>query len=341
MFTRKGILFLLLGPTIFLIYLYFFVGIQGLVEALQKTHPLYYSLAFASLLAGMTFYSLVWQHILGLLQIKSAFHKTFSFVWIASLVDLVIPAESFSGELSKVYLMSKNLGEDMGKVAASVVSHRILTTATALIGTITALTILFMEHQTSQPVFYPMLLVATITITSLSLMCYLSFRPKATIKITTWIVRFLSYISRGRWELTHLKTKLEKALTTFHRGIQLLIEKPKNLLVPFLYSVIAFLFDLSISFLVLFSLGFPVSLSVVLIVYTIVDVIQAIPLGLPGEIGITDVAMTTFYSLLGIPLGISASATILTRIITVWIRILGGYVAFQWMGITTLRGSGR
>jgi len=338
---KKGILFPVLGLTIFLVYLYFFVGIRELVEALQKTHPVYYSLAFMSLLLGATFYSLAWQHILGLLQIKSALHKTFSFVWIASFIDLVIPAESFSGELSKVYLMSKNSGEDMGKVAASVVSHRILTTATALIGTITALTILFLEYQTSQLVVYIMLLVTAISTTSLSLMCCLSLRPRITMKITTWIVRFLSFISRGHWELTHLKTEMEKALTTFHRGMRLLIEKPKNLVVPFLYSVIAFLFDLSISFLVLFSLGFPVSLSVVLIVYTIVDAVQAIPLGLPGEVGITDVAMATFYSLLGVPLGISASATILTRIITVWVKILGGYVAAQWTGITIQRGVGR
>jgi len=134
---------------------------------------------------------------------------------------------------------------------------------------------------------------------------------------------------------------VEKALTTFHQGIRILIEKPKSLLVPFFYSIIAFLFDLSIFYLVLFSLGFPVSLSVVLIVYTIIDAIQAVPLGLPGEIGIADVAMTTFYSLLGIPLGISASATILTRIITVWVKILGGYAAFQWMGITSLRDNGK
>lgn len=341
MLTKKGILFLVFGLTIFLIYLYFFVGIREVVEALQKTHPVYYSLAFMSLLLGATFYSLAWQHILGLLQIKSALHKTFSFVWIASFIDLVIPAESFSGELSKVYLMSKNSGEDMGKVAASVVSHRILTTATALIGTITALIVLFLEYHTSQLVVYLMLLVTAISITSLSLMCCLSLRPRVTMKIATWIVRFLSFISRGRWELTRFKTEVEKALATFHRGMRLLIEKPKNLLVPFLYSVIAFLFDLSISFLVLFSLGFPVSLSVVLIVYTIVDAIQAIPLGLPGEVGITDVAMTTFYSILGIPLGISASATILTRIITVWVKILGGYVAAQWTGITIQRGVGR
>lgn len=341
MLTKKGILFLVFGLAIFLVYLYFFVGIEELVETLQRTHPVYYSLAFMSLLVGTAVYSLVWQRILRLLKVKIAFHKTFLFVWIASFVDLVIPAESFSGELSKVFLMSKNSGEDMGKVAASVVSHRILTTATVLIGTIIASTILFSEYQTSQLVVYLMLLVATSTIISLFLMCYFSLKPQVTLKIITRIIRFLSYISRGHWEFTHLKTEVEKAITTFHQGIRILTEKPKSLLAPFFYSIIAFLFDLSIFYLVLYSLGFPVSLSVVLIVYTIIDAIQAVPLGLPGEIGIADVAMTTFYSLLGIPLGISASATILTRIITVWVKILGGYAAFQWMGITSLRNNGK
>jgi uncharacterized protein (TIRG00374 family) len=128
---------------------------------------------------------------------------------------------------------------------------------------------------------------------------------------------------------------LEEALTTFHRGMRSLTERPKNLLAPFLFSAAAFLLDLLISFLVLFSLGFPVSLSVVLIVYTIVGAIQTIPL-IPGEVGITDVAMTSLYSLLGIPAGISGAATVLTRILTVWLRIFVGYVAVQWMGIAVL-----
>jgi len=77
---------------------------------------------------------------------------------------------------------------------------------------------------------------------------------------------------------------------------------------------------------------------VVLIVYTIVGAIQTIPLGIPGEVGITDVAMTSLYSLLGIPAGISGAATVLTRILTVWLRIFVGYVAVQWMGIAVLVG---
>lgn len=338
MLTKKGILFLVFGLTIFLIYLYFFVGIWEVVEALQKTHPVYYSLAFMSLLVGTIFYSLVWQQILGLLQIKSAFHKTFSFVWIASFVDLVIPAESFGGDLSKVYLMSKSSGEDMGKVAASVVSHRILTMTNMLFGIIVGSTFLFFGYETSPLVVNLMLFVAASTVVALFLMCYLSLKPRVTMKIAALIVRFLSFVSRGRWELSRFKLELEEALTAFHRGMRILTERPKKLLAPFLFSAVSFLLNLSISFLVLFSLGFPVSLSVVLIVHTIVGTIQSLPLGILGEVGMTDVAMASLYSLLGIPAGISGAATVLTRALTLWLRILVGYVALQWVGIAILQG---
>jgi len=335
---RRGILFLLFGLTIFVIYLYFFVGIVELAEAVGKTDPVYYSMALFALLLSTVSYSLAWQHILGLLKIKSAFRKTFSFIWVGSFVDLMIPAESFSGELSKIYLMSKDSGEDMGKVAASVVSHRILTITTMLLGIILGSTFLFFGYRTSQLVVNLMLFVAACTVVALFLMCYLSLRPQVTMKIAALIVRFLSFISRGRWELSRFKLELEKALTTFHRGMRILTENPKNLLAPFLFSATAFLLDLLIFFIVLLSLGFPASLSVVLVVYTIVNAIQTIPLGIPGEVGITDVAMTSLYSLLGIPAGISAAATLLTRVLTVWLKIFVGYVAVQWMGIAILRG---
>jgi uncharacterized protein (TIRG00374 family) len=100
----------------------------------------------------------------------------------------------------------------------------------------------------------------------------------------------------------------------------------------------AFFLDLLISFLVCVSLGFPVSLNTVLVVSTIIGAIQTIPLGIPGEVGITDVAMTSLYMGLGIPAAISAASTVLTRVLTVWLKILVGYIVVQWMGIAAFLG---
>lgn len=337
-FIKRGIPFLLIGLTVFIIYLYFFVGIGDIATAAQHTDPVYYSLAVMALFLGAVFYSLAWQSILGLLQIKSAFRKTLSLVFVGSFVDLLIPAESFSGEISKIYLMSKNSGEDLGKVAASVVSHRILTIATTSIGIVAGSMFLFSGYETSKLVVFLMLFVATCSISALVLMSYLSLSPKATYRIVDWAVRFLSFVSRGRWELTDFKLELTKTLSAFHLGMQTLKKQPNRLVIPFIFSMMAFFLDLLISFLVFISLRFPVSINIVLIVSTIICAIQTIPLGIPGEIGITEVVMTSLYMMLGIPAPVSAASTILTRVLTLWLRMFVGYLLVQWMGIAVLIG---
>jgi len=335
---KRGILFLLVGLTMFIVYLYFFVGLGDIAKAAQQADPFYYSLAIMALFLSAAFYSLAWQSILGLLQIKSTLQKTISFVFIGSFVDLMIPAESFSGEISKIYLMSKNTGEDLGKVAASVVSHRILTIATTLIGIIIGSTFLFLGYETSQVVVNLMLFVAACTIAALILMSYLSLSPQTTHRLAELAVRFLSFISRGRWELTKFKLEVSKALEAFHQGMRLLKKQPSGLILPLIFSAIAFFLDLLISFLVFISLGFPVSMNLVLVVSTIINAIQTIPLGIPGEVGITEVAMTSLYIGLGIPAAVSAASTVLTRVLTVWLRIFVGYIAVQWMGIAVFIG---
>lgn len=63
--------------------------------------------------------------------------------------------------------------------------------------------------------------------------------------------------------------------------------------------------------------------------------IQHIPLGVPGEVGLTEIVMSSLYSTLlgGQYLAVSASATLLIRILTVWIRFVVGYILFvKWMG---------
>ena len=95
------------------------------------------------------------------------------------------------------------------------------------------------------------------------------------------------------------------------------------------------------SFLVFVSLGHPVSFVLLTIVYSIIVIIQNIPIGVPGEVGVVEIVMTGVYGLFGVPLGISVAATVLIRVLTVWFRFLLGFVAVQWIGIKTLIGGSR
>jgi len=78
-------------------------------------------------------------------------------------------------------------------------------------------------------------------------------------------------------------------------------------------------------------------LSAIVIVYSITVGIQTIPIGIPGEVGIPEIVMTTLYTLLGVPIAMSAVATLLIRVLTLWVKLLIGGVVVQWLGIRALR----
>jgi len=336
---KRGVPLLLIGLSVFLFYLYFFVGMADIAVIIHRADLFYYSLAVIAVLVSMTFYSLTWLRLLSLLSIKTTPRKTLLFTWIGTFVDLLVPAEAISGEISKAYLMSKSSGENAGKVVASVISHRILSMTVTLSGLIIGSVFFILRYEPSGLVLNLIIIVATGTAISLFLVCYLCLREEATKKMVHWLIRFLAFISKGRWQLTRLRSKAQEILKAFHEGIAILVRNPKSLAWPVALSIAAWFFDLLIALLVFASLGFQVSLSAILIVYSIGCAIQTIPLGVPGEVGLIEIVTTSLYTLLGIHPAISAAATVLTRVITLWFKLLVGYIAVQWVGLKILIGT--
>jgi len=336
---KTGVLVIAVGLFVFLLYLKFFVPFGDFVAVIQQADPFYYSLAFAAMLLSVAFYSLVWQRLLHLLSVKSSFLKTLQFVWVGNFVDLLVPAESISGDISRVYLMSKESGEDAGKVVASVIGHRILTTTITLGGLVISSVYFGVKYN---PPLFVMEFVGVIgagTLLSIFLIFYLSKRRQATAKVVGWVIGLLVRLSRGHWQFERLKKEAEKMLKAFHDGIDALGVRPSLLVLPVSLAIVAWLSDLLIAVFVFHALSARVSFSALVIVYSISVAIQSAPLGIPGEIGILDVIMASLYTLLGIPIAVSAVATVLIRVLTLWVRLLIGGLTVQWLGIKGLKTS--
>jgi len=340
---RTGIIVIAAGLFVFLLYLYFFVPFGDFAAKIGQADPFYYSMAFAAMLLSVAFYSLTWQRLLHLLSVKSSFLKTFQFIWVGSFVDLLVPAESISGDISRVYLMSKEYDEDAGKVVASVIGHRVLTMAITLSGLIISSVYFVIRYHPSLLVMEFVTVVAAGTIVSLFLIFYLSKRRHATEKLVNWVIGLLVRFSRGRWKFERLKKSAEKSLRAFHDGIDNLGVSPSRLVLPVILAIVAWLLDLLIAVFVFKALDVSVSFSAIVIVYSISVAFQTIPLGIPGEAGILDVVMAILYTaLLGIPDAeqariVSAAATVLIRALTLWVRLLIGGLTVQWLGIKGLR----
>jgi len=339
---RTGVLLIFAGLFVFLLYLYFLVPFGDFLASIQQANLFYYSLALAATLLSVAFYSLTWHNLLRLLSVKISFLKTFQFIWIGTFVDILVPAESVSGDASRIYLMSKESGENPGRVVASVIGHRILSGVVTLGGLVIGAVYFILKYQPSLFVLEFITVVVASSIVSMSLLFYLSTHPRASGKIVDWLVNLLSRLLKGRWKPYRLRSTAKKMLRAFHEGIETFSQQPKGLVMPAFWAIVAWIFDVIIAVLTFYSLGSfgkQISLSAIVIVYSIIIGIQTIPLGVPGEVGLVEIVMTSLYTLMGVPIHMSAVATLLIRVLTLWVRLLVGCVAVQWLGIKGIKSS--
>jgi uncharacterized protein (TIRG00374 family) len=330
---KTGTLVIAVGLFMFLLYLYFFVPFGSVISIVSQANPFYYSLAFAAMFLSGVFYSLTWQRLLHLLEVKSSFLKTLQFTWVGGFVDLLVPAESISGEICKVYLMSRERAENAGKVVASIIGHRILV-MTVTLGTLVMSSVYFViKYDPPMLIMEFVSVIGAATFVSLFLLFYLSRKPQATDKIVNWIIRILVKFSRGRWKFEGLKKSADNMLSAFHEGIDTLTVRPSRLVLPVSLALVSWLLDVLITVFVFFALNARVSFSTIVIVYSITAAIQNVPIGIPGEIGVLDVFMAVLYTSLGVNSVVSAVATVLIRVLTLGIRLLIGGLTVQWLGI--------
>jgi len=339
---RTAALFLTAGLLIFLVYLYFFVDFGEFLTTLESANLLYYSLATICLFVTMAFYSVTWQSLLRLVSMKITFLKAIQYIWIGNFVDILVPAESVSGDISRIYLVSRDDKDNAGKVVASVVGHRLLSGFVLFIGFFVSSVYFVFMFRPTMLVQQIIVGVLVLSVVFQGLLLYLCVRRNVTERLVNWLVNLLARLSRGRWHFDWLRASAMKMLTAFHDGIDMIRQQPKRLVVPFLLAVVAWFFDLLLVVFVWLSLGSfgtTVSLSLVMVVYSISAGLQVVPFGIPAEIGVFEIVMTSVYAVFGVPIALAAVATLLTRFLTLWVKLAVGGIAVQMLGLKGLTNS--
>jgi uncharacterized protein (TIRG00374 family) len=323
--------FPLLGLVGFFLYIYLFqVDIIGIFATLQTVNLLIFGLAFACGAIEVLFFTISWHVLASYLKIKMSIKKAYLYVWYGIYVDIIVPAESVSGEITRAYLLTRDQCGSFGKTVASLFMHRILG-MTMNVAILVLGIVLFSGEAQVNPVVFNLIVGISVGITVLTVaMTVLAFKKTWILKIVDGIAKFTQKISRGRWG-EKLRYEAGEIADHFHDGMTEYRHSPKPLAKSLLYLAVTWFFSLSIPYLVFWSLGYPVSLSIIMITSTIVLAVKSIPAGIPFEVGIPEATMTTLFISMGVPAQLAATATILTRIITLWFRFLVGFVSQQYL----------
>lgn len=337
--SRKTLLLPIVGLVAFFLYILLFnVNILEIITIAQTVDPFFYSVAVLMGFAEIFFYAVSWQAILRALKVKISVIRAFLYTWYGIFMDLVIPAESIAGEVCKIYLVNREQNGTSGKTVASVVTQRILGMGINVAILLLGIVFLF-DTAAIDPIIFNVLVLFTVAITLiLCLLLLISWKENWSTKIINGLIRIGEFISRGRWKqkFVSLREEVLKATKMFHDSMKEFGRKPQALILPAFLLVLNWISSLAIPYLVFLSLGFPVSWTVIFITSSIVVAVKSIPVGIPFEVGLPEITMTTLYTSMGVPAGISATATILSRIITLWLRVGFGFAAQQWIELKTV-----
>lgn len=323
-----------IGLLVFVAYLILFkVDIPGILEKARLVNPLTYSIAIILVIVDPLLFAASWWVMLNFLSIKVSVFKAYLYTWYGIFIDIIIPGESVSSEISRVYLVTRDAPGTSGKAVASVVTHRIMsmgmTVATMVFGT----AMLLGQGQTNTILFNLSLLSAILTSISLVFLILLCTRENWAMKLVNMVLGFVEYVGRGRWKLDKIREDAHKAARIFHESMKELGHNPRILVESTSLFVLSWIASASVPYFVFLAIGFPVDWSAILITSAIVSAIRSIPIGVPFEVGLPEIVMTLLYGFVSpvITTQIAATVTVLTRILTLWMRFFIGFVAQQWL----------
>ncbi|MCS7124961.1 MAG: flippase-like domain-containing protein [Candidatus Bathyarchaeota archaeon] len=334
----------LIGIAAFLVYLYLFqVDIPEIVATIQKVDVLVYFAAALLIFVDTFLYAMAWRVLLTYLSVKISVLKSYLYVWYGTFMDLVIPAESISGEITRVYLTTREQGNGVsGKVVASLVAHRLISMGVGLTTIVVGIGLLLAESNLNSLVFNLSLFLIATTLFFLFLLLLLCVKKDWTLGVIDRLLRVVEHLTRGKWKLGRVRSNIIKAAETFHDSMREFGRAPKVVAFSVFWSSLSWLSYLAISYMVFAAIRFPTSFrlwSIILVTQAIVTAIKSIPMGIPFEVGLPEITMTTLYAVLGIPMNVSATSTILNRLLTVWLRFFVGFAVQQWIEIKAVKAS--
>ena len=328
---------LILGLVAFILYVYFFINPSQVIGILSRTNLAIYAAAFVAYFMFAVFSSLVWQRLLSSLSVKISKRKTLLFTWVGLFFEAAVPQLGWSGEVSKTYLLSKDSNVEAGKIVASVVGQKIFNMTITIVALSTGLGLVLINYTLPFAATLLIASVLTLSILALSIVYYVSVKPKATKTLLLWAIK-IALCFKKKWNPEGFQSKAEDMLGKFHLGIQQLRANPKALVEPIVCAVTSFIFEISVIFLTFLALGYAVPVDKVLIVFTLTGTLQTVGVTV---FGFTEIVMSTSFTYLGIPLDLSFSVTLLSRVVNLWFRLVVSYFALQWAGIKIIRQTGK
>jgi uncharacterized protein (TIRG00374 family) len=315
---KLDVIFLASGIIAFLVYIIFFVDLNSFVSTLAKIDVVVFLAVIALSLLEIAAFTTVFVLLLRTVDVVISFMKALSYVLASIFVDLVIPGESVTAEISRVYFLSKYENAPAGRVASSVFLQRAMGMMTTTVLLLTSLLLLNLGN-----LLHVVVLVTILTAVATAIIVILCLKPNSIEFFKRLALKVLKFFKREG-----LNSKVEDFSSHFLRAMQSIATRRERLLVPILVNAFSWMCSLGLFYLAFISLGYTPDWRVIIFVYTFVLALK-LPIGPMAEFGTPEIAMTALLVFFNVPSAVALATTIIVRMSTVWLRFLLGFITYN------------
>ena len=330
--NKKSVFFLGISVLILAIMLWL-VGIDDVIVALAVAKLELIALAIAVQVFTYGLYTLRWQILNNLADIDTSFKKLFPMILVGLAVNNITPSGRGGGEPVRAYILAKEDNYPMQETFATVVADRALDTFPFVV--LAVITIIGMTFYFSFDLWLliVMILAVIAIVALLAMIIYMSINPKFGKRVDGWIIKLVRRFYKKNSE--ELENKIHAVILDFQNTMKVVISSKKVTYYALPLSFVIWIFEILRVYIVFLAFGATVSPIIIGEVFIIASLVGMVPL-LPGGLGAVDGIMVVFYSVAGISASVSAAATVIERLISLWMATILGMVILPHYGSSIL-----
>jgi uncharacterized protein (TIRG00374 family) len=329
---------MIIGLIVFLVYLYFFIGLPKIMFVITNLnsgqYALFYSLALACVLISVFFWSAAWNSILKNLKINLSYRKAYLYYWVGYFTDLVIPCATVCGELTRLYLVQKETEKNYGAIAASAVTNRIVAYIIVTSGLYIGATFIFLTPNAPDIItdLFAVFLIGTTLY--LAVLLFLALYKKSSKPMAQIYCKIVKTFKPKKYT-PEFVAATEMSLASFYNGFQTFREKPRLLIKPFALHALSYFFGLLVYVFIFFALGIPVNTpQFYIVIYFIATAVQDVSASF--SVGGLEILLATIFILYGISSGASGVTAVILRSASFWFPLFVGFICLQIVGTEKL-----
>lgn len=329
---KKTIFFLCISFVILGVMLYL-VGVDKVIDALNKSKKEYVVIAIILQVFTYYLYTLRWKILNDVADINFGIKKLLPIVMVGLAVNNITPSGRGGGEPVRAYILAREGNYLMRDTFATVIADRALDTLPFVV--LAIITIIGMTLTFKFDLWLMVIMaVAVIVITLiLILLIFMSINRGFGLRVEGWIFSICKRFSKKDPEV--LEKRIHSSVSGFQDTMSLVIHNKKALYLAVPLSFMIWIFEITRVYFVFLAFGANINPIIIGEVFILASLAGMIPL-LPGGVGAVDSIMVVFYSAAGITTALSAAATFVERLISFWLAIVIGLIILPHYGSSVL-----